>query len=165
MNTHWKIFNIINLICLTLVVSCCSQVLFSYTQSLNTGRPKMFFALTIIMLLVVVINCLHNLFLTRFCTDGREMTFKRRIFFWILFIFFAGIMSLFIYYTSKEIYFQFRFTGAYKPIGGLRYFKQFLFISVTGLYIMIAQVLLFFTIKRLHQRRLDNSVAEIGSSS
>ena len=163
MNTHWKIFNIINLICLTLVISCCSQALFINPQPVNTFRGNFFYSFIIIAIIVVIINCLHNIFLTRLCVDSRRMIFTRQIFFWILLSVFAGIISLFIFYTSLEIYLRFQFTGGYKRSGGLRYFKQFVSISVTGLYIIIAQVILFFRIKRSYQHRLDNSIDEIGN--
>ena len=163
MNTHWKIFNIVNLICLTFVISIFAWPLFTHPGSIHTLRDKVFYAVVIIIILVVIINCLHNIFLTRLCADGGRMTLTRQIFFWILLVLFAVIMSLFIYNTCQEVYFRFYYKGPYRRAGGLLYFNQFVSLSVTGLYLVIAQIILFFTIRKSYRCRLDNSVNEIGN--
>lgn len=162
MNIHWKIFNVVNFICLTLVISCCARSIFAGTISADTLRGKLYYAFIITAILVVVINCLH-VYLTRLCFNGERLTLTRQIFFWVQLVLFIGVMSLFIYYTSLEIYLRFRFTGGYKRMGGLRYFNQFLSISVSGLYIIVTQAILFFTTKRSYRQQLNNSIDKIGS--
>jgi len=164
MNTHWKIFNIVNLICLTLVISCCGWTVFTNPQSIDTVRGKLFYAFIIVAILVVTLNSLHNIFLTRLYTYSGRMTLTRQVFFWLLLVVFAGVMSLFIYYTSLELYLRFEYMHSpYKRMGGVRYFKQFLSISVTGLYIIVAQSILFFKIKHSYRQKVKDTINDIGS--
>lgn len=166
MNIHWKIFNVINFICLTLVISYCAWAVFANPPSIDTLTGKLFYGFIIIAILAVTINCLHNVFLTRLYADSSRMTTNRQIFFWFLLVIFAGVISLFIYYSWLELYLRLiNMHGAYKRMGGVRYFTQFLSISISGLYIIVAQVILFFRIKRSYRLGLNNSVAEIGNES
>lgn len=163
MNTHWKIFNIINVICLTLVTICCGSIFFNGLQQVNSRASNLFYAFIIVIILIAIINCLHNIHLTQLYANGGEIILRRGIFFWMLFVPFTGVISFFIYYTTLDIYIRFHFTGAYKRIGGIRFSKQFLAISFMGLYIVIAQVILFNRIKKSYRLRSYDSINEIGN--
>jgi len=158
MNTHWKIFNIVNLICLTLIIGFISVNLYFYE------RPSdyLFYVVIFSIILVVTTNCIHNISLTKLCVTGEKMILGRKILFWILLILFAAIIFFFVYLTYDEIERDLRYNTYGRKVR-LKYLLQFLSISVTGLYISGAQVVLFFKTRRSYQSLLSSSVDEIGN--
>jgi|GEM_PF-5108404 len=163
MNIYWKIFNIVNLICLTLVAYFLALPFLAGRYHLNNSKDFFLYAIVILMILAVVFNCLHNIYLTRLCTNRARMSLTRKIWFWTLLALFAAVMWLFIYYTCEAIFFRLKFTGAYKPTSSIKYFKQMSSISITGLYIIIAQIILFFRIKQSYMKEVKDTISEIGS--
>ncbi len=162
MNTHWKIFNIVNLICIILIVGFFSVNLYLNPFPIDRPSDNFFYVALVLIILVVTANCLHNIFLTKFCAASERMKVGRKVFFWILLILFAGIISFFVYLAYDEINHQLKYYTHWHNFR-LNYLLQFLSISATGLYISGAQVALFFRIKRSYRQGLDNFVDEIGS--
>src|SRR4051812_10572099 len=135
MNIHWKIFNIVNLICLTLIARFLAWPLFTY--SLNNFKDKLFFTIVMITILVVVINCLHNIFLTKKLAMQGNLRLTRKIFFWVFFILFSTIISIVVYNTPETLRFYFKNRNTLGETFRLRQSILILSISVTGLYIMV----------------------------
>ena len=163
MNIHWKIFNVINFICLTLIISLIGWPLFKNSRPLNNAIDLVFYVFVILIPMVVTINCLHNLSLTKVYTASEKLTIIRKISFWILLALFTLIILACIYQFFNTLHILMKSTGAYKPYLNLRIFIQVLSISVTGIYIILMQVNLFFKINRSYRQGLDNFIDEIGS--
>lgn len=163
MNIHWKIFNVVNLICLALTTSFFVWRLGAFYRPLNDSADFLFYGILLSVFLAVIIDCVNNIFLTRLHADGRNLTLTRKICFWILLILFVGAISLFAYNTAYVTWRYFRYTGAYKPYFNQRYLMHVLSISVTGLYIIIMQIVLFFRIRSSYRQAIKDTISEIGS--
>jgi len=162
MNSHWKIFNVINIICLTLIVGFISWNLYQTPFTVERPSDNFFYVIIFLIIAVVTINCLHNVFLTKLYAAGDKMKLGRKILFWILLLLFATLISFFSYLTYVEIDQQLK-PDIYPRNYRLKYLLQFLSISATGLYIIGAQLILFFRIRRSYRQRIKNTINEIGS--
>lgn len=164
MNKHWKIFNVINLICLTLVISLVGLPHFNDPYPLADIRDIFLYVLIALIPVTVISNCLHNIFLTRIYAAGKGLSTIRKIFFWILLTLFTIIVLFFLFQFLSSLYFRLKYTGAYRsPDFKSRIFIELLSFSVTGFYIIVMQVILFFRIKRFYRQKLDSFIDEIGS--
>jgi hypothetical protein len=137
--------------------------LFSRPHPLNKITDIFFYLIIFLMLLIVITNCLHNIFLTKVYAAGGRLTTIKKTGFWILLILFTTIVLAFTYQFFISLSLRRRYTGAYRPYFNLRIFAQTLSISITGFYIIAMQVILFFSIKRSYRQELDNSIDELGS--
>ncbi len=162
MNAHWRIFNILNLICLTLYTSFVVWPIFE-RPPLDLLHHKLFYLINLLVLLIVVVNCIHNIILTGILASERYFTLIRKIFFWILYTLFTAVILVIVYFIPDVLLYYFREKGTLLESFNLRQVVQMLSILATGLYIIVMQIILFFKIKRSYRRGLNNSVDEIGN--
>ena len=164
MNTNWKIFNILNLICLVMITGFFVWRFSSDIQPINNSVDVFFYGVLASIWLTVIINCIHNISLTRLLTEGRNLSLSRKIFFWLLLILFAAVVIFYGFLTATEIqrYF-YQPDGAYNYQVSLKYFIQIISISIVGIYIVIGQIILFFKIRRSYGQGIKETIEEIGS--
>jgi hypothetical protein len=162
MNIHWKIFNVINMIHLVMVTGIFLWPFFlGFGSSFSDPRDIIFFVFLVLVVFTVIINCLHNISLTRVLAAGRKLTTLRKVGFWILLILFAAVVFLFIQQLFVQL--SVRFTRAYIPRSNTNNLIKALSISLTGVYIIVMQMILFSSIKNAYRQNLDDSINEIGT--
>ena len=161
MNTHWKIFNIVNLTCISLVTSLFIWPILR-DSDLSASTNRFFYIVGLSILLVVTANCLHNISLTRLLTVERNLTLTRKIFFWILCILFSAVILVFAYQTPDAFlhYYLFRETP---HTSYLRPAIHILSISITGLYTMAMQIILFYRIRKYYRQGIKDTIDGMGS--
>jgi hypothetical protein len=163
MNIHWKIFNVLNLICLTLVTGFFVLPIIQHPYPVNDLLDTFFYVITGFVMLIVIINCLHNIFLTRLLDSTQKLTATRKVFYWILLLLFMIVILVFAYSFVEHLATVFTQTGAYQSYFKPRLFTESLSVTVTGFYIIVMQIKLFRKIKNHSRQELDDSIDEIGT--
>jgi hypothetical protein len=163
MNTHWKIFNVINLICLVLVSTFFIWPDISGFHSLDNSQDVSFYSVIIIIWLIVICNSLHNIFLTKIYASCEKLTLFRKVCFWVLLSLFSMIVLGLTFQFIVGLSLRIKYSAAYRPYLNYSTLLKFLSVSLTGLYIIVMQIILFFRIKRSYVQSLDNFIDEIGS--
>lgn len=163
MNLHWKIFKIANLICLALIT-----IFFIWpiiTQPALTSKIRnYFYAIIILINATAIINCVLNISLVNILVSGERLTLKRKILFWIFLVLFAATVLLFGYGFCHELLRILNYkTGGYKPHISWWNLMIPLFISITGIYVIIVQIVIFFKKESAYRKSLDQFIDEIGS--
>jgi hypothetical protein len=163
MNLHWKIFNVINLICLTLVISLFVQDIFNFSRSLDDISDVFSYVVVCLIPIIVVTNCLHNISLTKIYTTGEKLTSFRKVYFWILLSLFLIIVFGAIFQFIFGLTIKIQYSGYYQAPFIYRILLQLLSVSITGLYIIVMQLRIFFKIKSSSRQELDNSINQLGT--
>jgi hypothetical protein len=162
MNIHWKIFNVLNLICLVLVVGYFGFPFITRFEYAST-RENSFYISLLFFLLTVGINCLHNISLSRMLAAGKKMGLGRKIFFWIMLTLFAFIAAVFTYLAIVQFEERLGNPRQYRYYYNMRSFIQVISIAVTSIYVTVMQIILFFKISGSYKQEIEQSINEIGT--
>jgi hypothetical protein len=156
MKKKWKIFRVINIVEAILIASFFCYALSMHPPPMHGAAHLTGFALSLILLVAVILNCTNNYSTLHFYLKAELLEQGKKVLFWILY-------SLFALFTILFSYLVFYFTG-FVTLERILVYIDILVIFMLGIYILVFQVVLFITIKKEHEIKLESTIHEIGKA-
>ena len=157
MPVKWQIFKAANIVELVLTTS-----LFFYSYNANVFHSYgtldyQSLTMQFLMALIVTINCSNNIFLINLLNKDKKIGIGRKIFFWIFFTLFLIVALFFGSAMAAKDFAQLDNRHLWLSIASL-------FICFIGIYIIILQLRLFETIKKVYKKYTISLVKEVEQS-
>ncbi|HEX2683719.1 MAG TPA: hypothetical protein VHL77_07295 [Ferruginibacter sp.] len=164
MTAGWKIFKLANIVEILIVSTLIAVGMITSPLPVETFEDKFAFVFVCSIPVFTTINCIHNILLADNQNSGKHLSIGKRVFFWVFFVVFVGIMILALIglYGILE---SFRAAMGYNRLNLRQKFITFSILTflLNGIYILIAQVRLFVHTGKKYKQGNLLIIEEIGS--
>ena len=167
----WKVFRIGNITEIIVIVSLFGYGIYQNPLSFKNSDDIIVSIFLYTIPLGAVLNSIHNLILLSYKNTGKKLSLRRKIFFWCVLIFFIGVVCL-ISYGVFSSYSKWKFLQSGKPQYSKDIIVKMLLVNLAGLvfvlngiYIICAQISLFFRLKRDYELSSILLIDEIGKAA